>query len=335
MSSATSPDARNKKLRPTVVESPVASTRKAADALSRRVEPPVPAASPVVAAPVVRQPTAIPGFERQRIAVQPDELERLSPGAASEVYMQAGALIAVFVVDKATERKAILWGHDQQKAYSDLVGQALTLSRSPVLYKVQSYLTRTMDILASIDLLAACGHGAGGVMDRMLQRVNTRIDTPGELASAQAELEKLVALMAAALEELLDFKDQLLGVVERTEAAGAQLEAAAIAASFLSQHLSNKKDAVAQRFAERAMSLTQTLALIREGGATRSLQLEQPISLVSAIQNVVLVMLPGFIGNIASITALYVTKTAITQTEAGEMAYRLRDIVEQLKSSTS
>ena len=247
--------------------------------------------------------------------------------------MQAGALIAAFVVDKATERKAILWGQDLQKAYSDLVTQALALSRSPVLRKVQGYLTRTMDILGSIDLLAACGHGSGGVVGRMLQRVNARIDTPGELAIAQAELEKLVALMAAALRDLLDLKDQLLGVAERTDAVGAQLEAAAIAALFLSQRLRSEKVAVAQRFAERAMSLIQTVALIREGGATGNLQLEQPIRMVGAIQNVALVMLPGFIGNIASFAALSATKTAITPTEAGELAYQLGHIIEKLKST--
>ena len=325
----------DKKLRPTVIESPVGSRRKAADARARRADPPAPVVSPVGAAPPVQQPTAIPGVERQRIAVQPGELERITPGAAAHIYVQAGALITSFVVDKATERKAILWGHDLQKAYGDLMSQALTLSRSPVLRKVQGYLARTMDILGSIDVLAACGHGSGGGLSRIFQRVNSRIDTPGELVSAQAELEKLVALMAAALQELLDLKDQFLGVAEHTDAAGAQLEAAAIAASFLSQHLPNQKDSVAQRFAERAMSLTQTLALIQEGVATRSAQLEQPIRMVSAIQNVALVMLPGFIGSMASITGLSFTKTAITPTEAGELAYRLQDIVERLKSGTT
>lgn len=322
----------DKKLLPTVIEAPVGSTRKVANVRAQRASLPTPTVAPIATAPVVRQPTAIPGAQRQRIAIQPGELERLSPGAAAGVYVQAGALIAAFVADKATERKAIMWGHDLQETYSDLVGQALTLSRSPVLSKVQSYLARTIEILGSIDVLAACGQGSVGIMGRMLQRVSARIDTPGELASAQAELEKLVALMAAALHELLDLKSQLLGVVERIDAADMQLEAAAIAALFLSEHLPNEKAAVAQRFAERALSLTKTLALIREGGSIRSLQLEQPISMVSAIQNVALVMLPGFLGNIASIVTLSAMKTAITPTEAGELGYRLRDIVEQLKS---
>lgn len=325
----------DKKLRPTVVEPSVNSPRKAADPRARKADSSAPAASPVGAAPVVRQPTAIPGAERRRIDVQPGELERASPGAAAQVYAQAGALIRAFVVDKATERKAILWGHDLQMSYSDLVTEALTLSRSPVLHKVQGYLTRTMDILGAIDLMAACGHGTSGVVGRMLQRVSARIDTPGELAVAQAELEKLVALMAAALQELLDLKDQLLRLAERTDATAAQLEAAAVAALFLSEHLRNQKDAVAQRFTERAMSLTQTLALIRQGGTTGTLQIEQPIRMVGAIQDVALVMLPGFLGSIASVAALMASKARITPTEAGELAYQLQHVVEKLKSSTN
>lgn len=324
----------NKVLRPTVIGAQGASLRRAANGRPRRDNAPAPTASSSAAAPSARQPTAIPGAERKRIEVASGQLEGLSPGAARAAYLQAQALIDAFVVDKATERKAILFGHDLQKAFSDSVSQALTLSRSPVLRKVDGYLTRTMDILGSIDLLAACGHGPTGVVGRIFQSVNTRIDTPGELASAQAELEKLVALMSAAQVELLDLKDQFLVVAERSEAAGTQLEGAAIAALFLSRSR-RLKDAVAQRFTERATSLTQTLMLLREGGATRALQLEHPIRMIGAIQDVVLVMLPGFIGNIASISALFARKAAITPTEAGELAYQLQSIIEKLKSSTT
>lgn len=320
----------DKKLRPTVIGPPGAVLRKRADAAAPEGAAQVVNAGAAAAAPVVRQPTALPGADRQRIDVPPGALERQWPGAAGQVYVQARALIDACVADKATERKAILWGHELQKVHGEIVGEALRLSRSPVLRKVEAYLTRTMDILGSIDLLPACGHGFGGVLGRVFQRTNARIDTPGELVQSQAELEKLVGLMAAALEELLDLNAGLLALAERADALGTQLEAASMAASFLSRNLPPGKEAVAQRFAERALSLGQTVALIREGGATRSLQVDQPLRLISAIQNVALVMLPGFVGSIAAVTALSPTRT--TPTEAGELAYRLRDIIEQLQS---
>lgn len=320
----------DKKLRPTVIGPPGTALRKRAESVAQEEPAQVHVPSSRVAAAVVRQPTAIPGAERRRIDVPPGELERLWPGAPAQVYARARALIDAFVTDKATERRAILWGQDVQKEYSDLVGEALALTRSAALRKVEGYLARTMSILESIDLLAACGHGSSGALGRMLQRMNARIDTPGELAQAQVELEKLVGLMASALHELLDLKDRLLSVAERTDAAGAQLEAASMAASFLSRHLAGEKDVVSQRFAERAMSLAQSVALVREGGATRSLQVEQPVRMISAIQNVALVMLPGFISNIAAVTALSSART--TPTEAGELAYRLGEIIQELRS---
>jgi hypothetical protein len=79
------------------------------------------------------------------------------------------------------------------------------------------------------------------------------------------------------------------------------------------------------------MSLTQTLAQMRQAGSTREMQIEQPIRLIGAIQNVALVVMPAFIGSLASITTLGAGKTPVSQTEAGELAYRLRDIISQLK----
>tara|TARA_R100000935_G_scaffold52445_1_gene79619 strand:+ start:297 stop:746 length:450 start_codon:yes stop_codon:yes gene_type:complete len=75
--------------------------------------------------PVVRQPTAIPGAERKRIEVSVRDLRALSPGAAAVVCEQARALVSAFVLDKATQRKAILWGHDLQQAHGNLVTEML------------------------------------------------------------------------------------------------------------------------------------------------------------------------------------------------------------------
>ena len=166
------------------------------------------------------------------------------------------------------------------------------------------------------------------------QSISTGREVSAEIGNAIGN-SVLVALMAAALQELLDLRDQLLRVAERTDAASAQLEAAAVAALFLAEHLRNQKDAVAQRFTERAMSLTQTLALIRQCGATRTLQIEQPIRMVGAIQDVALVILPGFLASIAAVAALPASKARITPTEAGELAYQLQHVVEKLKTSTS
>lgn len=326
----------NDKLRPTVIGPPGASLRSTADAavLPQNVPSPVPgvpAAAAVVPPMVVRQPTAIPGTARTRIEVSARDLQALSPGAAAPVYEQARALVGTFVVTKAAQRKAILWGHDLQKSHGELITEMLALARSPVLRQVEVHLARMMDLLGSIDLMAVCGHGGIGVVGRLLQNINSRIDTPDELAQVQPELEQLLTLMHAALNPLLDLKDRLLRLSGSMDETAAQVEAAAIGALFLSERLSQEDAALAQRFAERSMSLTQTLAQMRQADSTRELQIEQPIRLIGAIQNVALVVMPAFIGSIASIATLAASKTKVSPTEAGELAFRLREIISQLK----
>ena len=319
------------KLRPTVIGAPGASLRTPAGAAPQAQDVLSPTRRVPAATPVVRQPTAIPGAERKRIEVAVSDLQALSPGAAAGVYQQARALVGAFVVDKASQRKAILWGHNLQQVHGDLVTEMLALARSPVLRQVEGYLARMMDILGSIDLMAVCGHGGDSLVCRLFQGINSRIDTPGELAQAQAELEQLLALMGGALDPLLDLKDRLLRLSGSMEGTAAQVEASAIGALFLSERLRQGDAALAQCFVERSMSLTQTLVQMRQAGSTREIQIEQPIRLIGAIQNVALVVMPAFIGSIASIATLSASKTTISPTEAGELAYRLRDIISQLK----
>ncbi len=319
------------KLRPTVIGPTGASLRSPAASSPPLGPAPEPARRVPAASPVTRQPTAIPGAQRKRIEVTMRDLQALSPGAAAGVYKEALALLGEFVVDKVSQRKAILWGHDVQKSYGDRVTEMLALARSPVLIRVEGHLARMMDILGSIDLMAVCGHGGSSVVGRLFQGINRRIDTPGELARAQAELEQLLALMGAALDPLLDLKDRLLRLAGSMERAAEQIEASALGALFLSGRLPQDDAELAQRFAERSMSLTQTLAQMQQAGSTRDLQIEHPVRLISAIQNVALVMMPAFIGSIASIAALGGRNTSVSPTEASELAYRLRDMIDKLK----
>ena len=102
------------KLRPTVIGTPGASLRTPARAVPQAQDVLSPPRRVPAATPVVRQPTAIPGAERKRIEVAVRDLQALSPGAVAGVYEQARALVGAFAVDKASQRKAILWGHDLQ-----------------------------------------------------------------------------------------------------------------------------------------------------------------------------------------------------------------------------
>lgn len=281
--------------------------------------------------PAVRVPTTIPGVERTRISVPLSDLKGLSPGAAPQIYDRALALIDGFVPEKVTERKAVLWGHDLQKAYSDLVTETLRLTQAPVLRKVEGYLARMLEILGSIDLMAVCGHDRGGVLGQYFKGINKRIDTPAELTAAQAELDQLVQYMSAALDELLELKDQLEQHSSKVRNIAEGVEAAALAALVLARYFQPNNSVLASRFTERGNRLTQTLAQIRGSDVTREIQIEQPLGMVSAIQHVALVMMPGWLGSVASALTL-LGRRNLTKTEASELTHQLREIITQLKT---
>lgn len=277
------------------------------------------------------RPTAIPGVERKRIVVELSDMRKLSPLAKPGVLAMALALVQSFVVESARDRQAVLWGHRLQQDHSNLVSRTLELSQADVLKKATGYVGRMIDILGSIDIEAVCGTSRTGIFVQYLKKANSRVDTPGELEAARIELSHLVRLMGEALEELLSFKEALEQHASRIEDMGDEAEALALAASFLADHLRASRPSLSQRFLERAMSLTQTVAQIRSGVSMRDVQIEQPLRLIGAIQNVALVMVPGFLGSIASITTMLAGNRKLTPTEAGELAYQLRDILQQLK----
>jgi len=281
----------------------------------------------------VVRPTAIPGYERKRIAVDRADLARLSPQSGTSVLEEARRLIGTFVVEGARDRQVVLWGHRLQQDFSELVSRSLELSQAEIVKRVTAHIGRMSEILGAIDLEAVCGVGSGrGLFTQYLATVNSRIDTPDELLRARVELDQLLALMSAALEPLLALKDALERHSRRIDEVGDEVEAAALAAEFLSAHLAGSAKPLSQRFLERSMSLTQTVAQIRGGASMRALQIEQPLRLVAAIQNVALVTVPGLLGGIAALTAMLEEKRQVTPTQAGELAYQLRTILQQLKT---
>ncbi|KQZ91683.1 hypothetical protein [Agrobacterium tumefaciens] len=277
---------------------------------------------------VVLKPTAILGTQRERLAVSAEDLRLLSPTASKLVVDQSLALLAAFVKEKASERKAILWGQDTQKTYTDEVGNALALSQSPVLAKAQGYIARMIEILISFDVDGSVANG--GILAGFLKRLNGKTDTLEELSAARGELDRLVGLMGTALDELLKLRDMIEKNIGTHDAIAIEAEAAALAALYLADHFRQSRPAISERFVERSLSLTQTLAQIRANGPLREMQLDHPIRLIRAIQNVTLVSMPDFLTSLAAVNSLSAQK-GMTPTEASELNYKLREIIHQLK----
>lgn len=288
---------------------------------------------PIGGAPgAVTAPTAIPGVERKRIDVRPEDIAGSVPGASSAALAAAARLVRNFAIDGARDRDIVLWGHDLQQSYGSLVSQTLELGQAEILTKVAAYLDRMTSILASIDL-----EGIGriaptqSILGQFLGRSNARIDSGEEFEAARREVDQLVELMAGSLERLLVLKESLERQSRRIDDLGDAVEAAAYAAAFLSKQLRAQKPSFADRFDERSMGLTQTLAQLRESKALREVHIERPLGLIAAIQNVALVAVPGLILSVAALAATTSATHVATPTEVGELKYRLAGILQHLK----
>ncbi|MBI2766643.1 MAG: hypothetical protein HYX53_12145 [Chloroflexi bacterium] len=290
-----------------------------------------PASGRPAAAPHVTAPTAIAGTARERIAVTSDDLESLAPGTDPGLRERAVRLIEGYVAEDASGGTVVLWGHELQRAYADLVSDTLARSQADVLTRVTVHLNRMTDILRSIDLVAVAGAPRnGGGFGNIFKKMSKKIDTREELQAAREELDQLVKLMSAATDDLLKLRIQIEQSSSRIDELGKEVEASALAAQFLSTYFQDKSEDISRRFLERSMSLTQTALQIRGSVTMRESQIEQPLRLISAIQNVALVMVPGWLGSIASLTVL--SGRTPTPTEAGEMSFQLRKILEQMQT---
>lgn len=306
-------------LRPTIIKPAPRPRRPAGGAPARQV-----AGSGKLA------PTAIPGVQRKRLDVSAADLKRLAPLASAEVVRKALVQLEQFVLQNATERTAILWGHGLQEEYGRTVSRMLDLSRRPELEKAAGYVRRMTEILSSIDLEAV--RSGGGGLGQYFKRLNDRVDTVAELDAARTELDQLIALMAASLDPLLTLKGKIEQEALATEGLANDIKSAALAADYLSNLPALQTSGLTRIFLDRSLGLTRTLAQIRETSTLRSAQAGQPLSIISAIQNVALVTVPGWLSSLAAITAVLGGQRAPTPTETGEIDHRRRVILQELKS---
>lgn len=310
------PGAAAKRLRPTVIEAPVKRARRRTDD-----RPDGPAATPIVTTP-----TVIPGAARRRIAVSTADMTRLSPDVAPRIAASAVRLVDAFVVEDARDRHAAQWGKAAQQRYAALVPQAPPPSAFGDFSRAQGHVARIVEILAAIDVETIRDARPSGLFG-LLAPASGRIDTPRRFKAARAELVRLAALARDALEPLRALHDALDDHARRVDEAGAQIKAAALAALFLSEHLSTARPDLSRRFLQREMDLTATVVEIRGDQFERDSQLQAPRALIAAIQEVVLNALADWLGDASAL----VEDRRLSSAEAGEFQLRLRAILRKLE----
>lgn len=278
-------------------------------------------------APIVSTPTVLPGVTRKRISVSPADLTRLFPGATPRTAARAARLVDGFVEEGARDQHVASWGQAAQKRYVDLVSGAQEVSQTDVVGRTHGYIGRIAHLLEAIDIETICNAGRSPLFG-LLSPASERIDTPRKLAAVRTELAHLVHLTRDALASLLDLKASLDEHSRRIDEAGLEIEAAALSALFLSEHLTTSQPGLSRRFLQREMSLTKTALQIRGGQLVRDGQVEEPLALVATIQDVVLLLLPEWLAALASARA---ARYRLNPTQAGELQHRLRTLLRKLE----
>lgn len=286
------------------------------------------------AVPTVSKPTGIAGgVQRQRIELSLTDLRNLNPGIGDGTLEKAMLLIQMTNLEALGDREVVMWGHNPQKSYGDLISQSLTIFQSEPLCRVQKHLSRMIEILSLIDLKKVCEQGASSALSKVFRKATKAIDTPEELAEAQTELSQLISLMNQEIDSLLKVKGQLEAISKMIDDIGSEIEVLAISAAYLADyiHRQNPTNQFYAKFLERSASLTQSLAQIRSSSSMRQVQIEHPLALISAVQSVALVQVPAWLGSIVSLKAMLERGKKPTVTEIDELSNQTQKVLEGLK----
>ena len=233
--------------------------------------------------------------------------------------------------DKLSDSEVVLWGHEPQQAYGDLISEILTVLQSEPLDKVQKYITRLITILSLIDLVKVCDTSHGGnFLTHMFRNATKAIDTPEELDTAMTEIKELLNLMDKNINPLLLLKNQLENISRKIDETGDELEALSIAAAYLAGYFNSIGNPFYPRFLERSGSLSTSLAQIRSSGQMRKVQIEQPLDLIAIVQGVALVQVPAWLGSIVTVKTMLARNQKPSVTALRELSDQTTNVIKEL-----
>jgi hypothetical protein len=172
------------------------------------------------------------------------------------------------------------------------------------------------------------------MISKFLKSSNKEFDTPEELGHAEKELKQLTHLLGQQMNALIVLQQKLQEHNHEIKILAEDIKAAGMAASFLAHYLPKKGlefEKIAGQFHERGISLLQTEAQIFENEMARELQHAHPIKLIEMIQNTILVMIPDWLGSVASIRSMLEMNKKVTVTEVEEVSDWKKNILKRLK----
>ena len=279
-------------------------------------------------------PSAIQGNRRNRLPITLDNINNefgdLS-NADNELILQ---LILETNIEASSPSSITLWQQSLQKSYSDQVMIMLQMTRHESLDIAETRVHRVLDILQSIDLRGVLEFNKDGFFTKFLKLSNAEYDSPEELQNAEKELSQLVEVLNRESETLLQLHQRLSQIQEEIKRLENRVLCAANAANYLIKYFEKQGEAgskLSRQFEDRAMSLTKTRSQMLQNEAARKIQLDHLNQLLFTVQDVILVMLPDWLGSISAILSMLGMKKVVTLTEVMDLSDRQKKIISHLK----
>lgn len=292
----------------------------------------MPSASPPKAIPenerkpmTVTKSTTIPGgVVRKGLEVGVEDLKKQFPANSVETLTAVRDILIKTVLETLTMKISVGWGTKDQERYGKLVKESLALTGSERIRDSQRHLGRLYALLLEVATSFRNQDNSGLAFWK-------KWESPLEaFREREAEIDQLSTFLRAVLPDIIDIQAKIDDGAREYVSLSATLEAQSLAAHYLSNLLTNKtpeQESLSQRLLERSLSLTQTVAQIKQGDIGRQSMVREIGELISRIQDGVLLKLPAWIEQVGIVQAKDLTKTEVYTVQRG-----LEDVVNQLKS---
>jgi hypothetical protein len=270
--------------------------------------------------PVIIKPSVMPGMIRKGLDVSVAELEKTFPGTSRETLDQTARILKDTIVESLGAVSCSQWGYEVQARYNELVNESLALASVKTVQDGARHNSRLYALLSEV----AQAFRDNGPHDFAFWKKQV---TPQEkFEDAHDELEQLRGLLGNALPVLRAIQTRLEKLSHESLRLATELDASGIAAHYVADTLGAGDDR-SSHLMDQSVSLTKTIAHIREGILLRQESVQEIDALADRIQESVLTTLPAWIEK----ATLVFHNPSATDTERYTLRQGLEDIVRQLK----
>ena len=275
---------------------PAVSNRQSAQVPTIPVIPTLPA-EPLAAAPAMppSSPRTMPGQVRMGLKVEAQTLARAFAQYEEKHRLAASRIIGSIAIAHLGWNEAQKLGFTAQNQYGALVQALLEAATMDVIRKAPVQLSRLLHIL---ELCAQDFSRPASSVGQWLKKK----DKPQQFDIYRDEIDQLRLTLQAQMFDVEQPMDRVMAALGKINALFDDLVAHSIAAEWLADH-NEIPEAARSALLDRSRALTKTAALVKAQQSQSLMTVNQLDALRDRIQEAVLIALPSWLAQLASLPA--------------------------------